>query len=255
MACGILVGLALGAAVAGRASQSANATTCLPTTSKQWAYIYSNVAAYGIDGYLGYDSTSIAAPDCDAVVSFIVAQLTGHVPWVQAGVYTGRNPDGNWYSTYRIYTDNTNECSAYDFTDFGNTVSTNYAYYMTYTGWFPGSSWCGNPAYTWAIRVGDWYNAPIDYRTIDVSNGQWSAQLEVHSRSGVWPNNGARTFGSPSSDLSHGMSWYDQPNNTWGTWGSTQSDNGPLQQGGSTYKYCVDVAYRASHTIKGNTCP
>lgn len=172
----------------------------------------------------------------------------------QVGIYTGRTPYGGYYTSYRIYTDMQDPCYVYTFTDHGAPTAANAAYYLTWAGGPGGQAWCGEVFYTYAIRKDSWLNAPFQYRYLDAASPIWFAVLEMKTRTGSWPSPGTRTFGHPSNQLGYGMAWYNQPLNTWGTWGSSQS-NGPTQQGGSDYRYCVNVAYRAGYAWKGNTCP
>lgn len=173
------------------------------------------VAAYGIDGYVSASGT-LADPQCNKIVRLLNVSPDAQNPttWVQNRVrigYQASNPHV-YDSTNKVYIKSLGNCFAYSRTVFGSPLSTNQAYYISYT---PSQNLysCSSNQYAYALHRDDWYNPPLSYKYLRVASPEWLASVEVGTLKSpnVWVWLGPVYFGSPSSDLSHGLAWYNQP--------------------------------------------
>jgi hypothetical protein len=227
----------------------AGAASC-SFVGRQYGAQFSNVAAYGMDGYIQYPTNGLSDPNCDHVVWYFNLTATNStiVRWDQIGVNVGIEPDGV-HTSQSVFAESNDYCG-YHYSSFGTPPYVNTAYYLTYTGVYS-NLYCSSTWYQFAARDGAWTNPPYTYLTLDVASPQWSAAQEVLRQGSLWENPGPSYFGFPSYDLGHGMAWYNQPANTWGTWASNQ---GSIFSS-ANYTACSDVALRAFHVHYGGGCP
>jgi hypothetical protein len=230
--------------------EQASATHCGSSEqSRKYVAQFSTLAAYGIDGYIGYVPGTLLYPECDKIANFFnVVQNNSNTStgWVQAGVRIGALTHSTHNATYQVYSEEMTGCGTYSRHLHGTPPANNSAYYVSYTG--NTSTRCGAIYYQYAIRVGSWYNAPISYRYLNVASPQWSAQTELGTSKvpAYWEWTGNVTFGHPSTSLANGMAWYNYPAGTRNEWssstGATAWNNWPNSP---PIRYCSDVAYRA----------
>jgi len=145
--------------------KSASAASC---GSLQRAYVaqFSTLAAYGVDGYVGYDpGAGVAFPECNYIADFLNVSPSNANPstWIQSGVHIGKAPVGMPSQIYRAYEEANNPCTGYNITFYGQPPSTNNAHYISYTGLysqcFPHGTY-----YRFAVRLYSWLNPPSIYR-------------------------------------------------------------------------------------------
>jgi len=234
----------------------AHALACgASTQSRAYVAQLSTVAAYGIDGFIGYTPGSLFYPQCDKISLFFNVQQSNSssgIPWVQAGVRIGYLTEGYYNTTYQAYSEQ-NNC-LYSRATYGTPTTSNALYYISYTG--NSATVCSVTFYEYAIRRDDWFNSPIAYRYLNVPSPQWSAQTELGTTRSpsYWEWTGNPTYGAPSSDLSHGMAWYNQPVNSWNEWSfSTGATSHQTYPATPPISYCLNVAYRA-FTSKWGIC-
>ncbi len=236
-------------------SNHAFAVTC-PNPSQQLNYGYQNstLAAYGVDGYVENGASTLGNPDCDKIVAWIgvAKQSDPNNNNIQTGSRIGYGSSGTQYSR-EIYVEKTDPCLGHTHTVFGAPPSWNYPYYVTYDGvaWNFG---CGyGTSYEYAIRKGDWYSAPFLWGYLSVASPIWAAKAEYGTRDYSFDTTGIHKFGNPTS-LPYGLSWYNQPVDTWNSWtsGATVGSTSP-----SIIVYCSQVAYRAFKVYGTgmSTCP
>ncbi len=252
-----LLSLAVGFAVwPGSAQHSAHAAGC-GTTQRNYRFQRTTPAAYGVDGYILYPSGSLVAPSCDTDADWIGVDGPG-VQFAAIGATAGLTSYGPW-SSYHAYSDGYNACLVYHLEDYGSPPAPNTAYYVhvdslnSFTG-------CGIN-YLFDYKVGDFYNAPVGYRALSVSNGTFEADREVIKTSGTWPNPGTSYYGHQTTTtypLAFGLSWYDYPGGqSWHEWNASviTSVLSSTYPGGTSqnYTYCSDVSYRAFHVVKNGT--
>lgn len=214
-------------------AETARATHCgTPNQVRKYVAQLSDEAAYGVDGYIGYTNGSLIYPDCNKIAAFLDVRrvITDPSTWVQVGVRVGlltQNPHV-YNAVYTVYSEEQSACNYFRALH-ASPTSTNKPYYVSYDG--NTASRCSATYYEYAIRRDSW-STPS--RTVPCC-----CQLRPGRTGNV-------TFGNPASSLGNGMSWYNQPIDTWSEWdaatGATWFHNYPASP---PLRYCPNVQYRA----------
>jgi hypothetical protein len=170
---------------------------------------------------------------------------------IQTGTRIGYGNSGIQYSR-QIYVEKADPCLGYTHVIYGTPPSWNYPYYVNYDG----TSWnfgCGyGTSYEYAVRKGDWYSAPFVWGYLSIASPAWVAQTEYGTKDYSLDTTGIHKFGNPTS-IGYGLSWYNQPVNTWNSWTS----NALVGSNSTSVVYCSQVAYRAFKVYGTgmSTCP